>query len=76
MARTLSGSKRESGAKLGFEATLRHSADPLRNTMDAADPKPVVPGLIFFNRAIREKSLSLQGDAIGTHRILPRRKAK
>lgn len=62
MARTLSGSKRESGAKLGFEATLWHSADTLRNTMDAADPKRVVSGPIF---------LKYISDTFAAHRAKP-----
>jgi type I restriction enzyme M protein len=37
-----------SGANLGFEATLWAAADKLRNNMDAAEYKHVVLGLIFL----------------------------
>ncbi len=42
------GSKNGSSANLGFEATLWLAADKLRNTMDAAEYKHVVLGLIFL----------------------------
>jgi type I restriction enzyme M protein len=41
-------SKANSGANLGFEATLWAAADKLRNNMDAAEYKHVVLGLIFL----------------------------
>ncbi len=41
--------KRNSGATLGFEATLWKAADKLRGHMDAAEYKHVVLGLIFLN---------------------------
>ena len=37
-----------SAANLGFEAKLRQAADKLRSTMDAAEYKHVVLGLIFL----------------------------
>ena len=37
-----------SGANLGFEATLWSAADKLRNNMDAAEYKHVVLGTIFL----------------------------
>src|SRR3954454_17325690 len=40
--------KNGNGATLGFEATLWHAADKLRNNMDAAEYKHVVLGLIFL----------------------------
>ncbi len=38
----------ETGATLGFEATLFQAADKLRNNLDAAEYKHVVLGLIFL----------------------------
>src|SRR6266436_884354 len=38
----------ETGAPLGFEATLWQAADALRNNIDAAEYKHVVLGLIFL----------------------------
>lgn len=35
-------------SNLGFEATLRATVDKLRNTMDGAEYKHVVPGLLFL----------------------------
>jgi type I restriction enzyme M protein len=43
-----SSSRKQSGANLGFEATLWAAADKLRNNMDAAEYKHVVLGLIFL----------------------------
>jgi type I restriction enzyme M protein len=40
--------KKDTGAKLGFEAKLWQMADGLRNNMDAAEYKHVVLGLIFL----------------------------
>ena len=42
------GKKNDSGATLGFEATMWAAADKLRNNMDAAEYKHVVLGLIFL----------------------------
>jgi type I restriction enzyme M protein len=42
------GSKSDTAANLGFEAKLWQVADALRNTMDAAEYKHVVLGLIFL----------------------------
>ncbi|MFO0773212.1 MAG: class I SAM-dependent DNA methyltransferase [Nitrospiraceae bacterium] len=49
MAKTpRAGTKTESTAHVGFEATLWEAADALRNNMDAAEYKHVVLGLIFL----------------------------
>ncbi len=51
-----------SGANLGFEATLWAAADKLRNNMDAAEYKHVVLGLIFLkyiSDAFEEKHSTL-----------------
>jgi type I restriction enzyme M protein len=42
------GNGNGNGAKLRFEATLWAAADALRNDMDAAEYRHVVPGLIFL----------------------------
>ncbi len=39
----------KTGANIGFEDKLWHAADKLRGTMDAAEYKHVVLGLIFFS---------------------------
>jgi len=41
-------SKKDSGATLGFEATMWAAADKLRGHMDAAEYKHVVLGLVFL----------------------------
>ena len=43
-----SASSAQSTATIGFEAKLWLTADKLRNTMDAAEYKHVVLGLIFL----------------------------
>jgi type I restriction enzyme M protein len=43
-----SSSKPDTGANLGFESKLWQAADALRNSMDAAEYKHVVLGLIFL----------------------------
>ena len=48
MARPQSGSPRDSTATIGFEAKIWLTADKLRNSMDAAEYKRVVLGLIFL----------------------------
>ena len=55
----------QSGATLGFEATLWQAADKLRNNMDAAEYKHVVLGLIFLkyiSDAFEEKHAALLAD--------------
>lgn len=52
----------KNGATLGFEQTLWHAADKLRNNMDAAEYKHVVLGLIFLkyiSDAFEEKHVQL-----------------
>lgn len=52
-----------SGANLGFEATLWAAADKLRGNMDAAEYKHVVLGLIFLkyiNDAFEERRRKLE----------------
>jgi len=49
MAREASSKPTNSSANLGFEAKLWLSSDKLRNNMDVAEYKHVVPGLIFLN---------------------------
>ena len=41
-------SRESTAANLGFEETLWAAADKLRNNMDAAEYKHVIPGLIFL----------------------------
>ena len=56
------GQTGNSGANLGFETKLWSAADALRNNMDAAEYKHVVPGLIFLkyiSDAFKEKYESL-----------------
>ncbi len=50
MARVKKGEKEKAknGANLGFEQTLWQAADKLRGSMDAADYKHVVLGMIFL----------------------------
>lgn len=43
-----SGSKTNNGATVGYEAQLWQMADALRGSMDAAEYKHVVLGLIFL----------------------------
>lgn len=53
------------GANLGFEDKLWAAADKLRGTMDAAEYKHVVLGLIFLkyiSDSFLEKFQSLQGE--------------
>ncbi|MCU0662780.1 MAG: type I restriction-modification system subunit M [Myxococcota bacterium] len=55
----------DSGANLGFEATLWQAADKLRNNMDAAEYKHVVLGLIFLkyiSDAFEEKHAALEAE--------------
>ncbi len=47
-ARTRTKPKRQSAAKVGYEAQLWQMADALRGSMDAAEYKHVVLGLIFL----------------------------
>jgi type I restriction enzyme M protein len=47
-AKKTNGGKKNGGASLGFKATLWAAADKMRNNMDAAEYKHVVPGLIFL----------------------------
>jgi hypothetical protein len=42
-------SQESTAVNLGFETTLWAAADKLRNNMDAAEYKDVVPGLFFSN---------------------------
>src|SRR3954447_17507744 len=58
--------KNNSGANLGFEATLWAAADKLRNNMDAGEYKHVVLGLIFLkyiSDAFDERHAALVADA-------------
>ena len=48
MARTTEGRRNDTAANLGFEAKLWQAADALRGSMDAAEYKHVVLGLIFL----------------------------
>jgi len=53
------------GARLGFEATLFHAADKLRNNMDAAEYKHVVLGLVFLkyvSDAFEERRAALSAE--------------
>jgi type I restriction enzyme M protein len=55
----------KNGANLGFESTLWHAADKLRGSMDAADYKHVVLGLIFLkyiSDAFEERHSALQSE--------------
>ena len=45
---TAHGSNRRGGALAGYEAELWRAADALRGSMDAADYKHMVQGLIFL----------------------------
>jgi type I restriction enzyme M protein len=66
MSRTPETARRESnGATLGFEADLWAAADALRGSMDAAEYKHVVLGLIFLkyiSDAFEEQHAKLVGD--------------
>jgi len=48
MARQKRSKKNDNGAKLGFEQKLWLAADKLRGSLDAAEYKHVVLGLIFL----------------------------
>ena len=71
MARTKSPASAQSTATIGFEAKLWLTADKLRNTMDAAEYKHVVLGLIFLKyisdtfEEHRAKLLAGKGDYAG-----------
>ncbi len=57
--------KNDTGANLGFEATLWQAADALRNNMDAAEYKHVVLGLIFLkyiSDAFEEQHAQLEAE--------------
>lgn len=57
--------KSDTGANLGFEATLWQAADALRNNMDAAEYKHVVLGLIFLkyiSDAFEEQHAKLEAE--------------
>jgi len=47
-ARSRSNASRNDGAIVGYEAQLWRMADALRGSMDAAEYKHVVPGIIFL----------------------------
>ncbi len=47
---------RQAGATVGYETELWRMADALRGSMDAAEYKHVVPGLIFL--WVRDNSIS------------------
>ncbi|NOK32800.1 SAM-dependent DNA methyltransferase [Corallococcus exercitus] len=56
----------KNGGDLGFEATLWHAADKLRNNLDAAEYKHVVLGLIFLkyvSDAFEERRAQLLAEA-------------
>src|SRR5439155_18604548 len=58
-------SAKETGANLGFEAKLWQAADTLRGSMDAAEYKHVVLGLIFLkyiSDSFEEKHAQLQAE--------------
>ena len=71
----------DSGAKLGFEATLWLAADKLRNNLDPAEYKHVVLSLIFlkyisdaFEGGDIERREILHSEIVcvpGVHRLAP-----
>ena len=57
--------KNNNGANLGFEAKLWQTADALRGSMDAAEYKHVVLGLIFLkyiSDAFEEQHAKLEAE--------------